>query len=73
MDYYYSKNKSRPGKNRPYYHNQRTPLDSYYSRNLANMDPKQDSLIIDENTVYEIDEECFKKLIDSKKTNKNRK
>lgn len=70
MDYYYSKNNSKPNKNIPYYHKEKTALDSYYSRNSTDINPNKDTLIIDGNTVYEIDEECFKKHLQAKKASR---
>ncbi len=68
MDYYYSKNNSNLNKNRSHYQNQRTPLNSDYIKDLRDMNSIQDTLIIDGNTVYEIDEECFEKLVKSNKS-----
>ena len=71
MDYYYSKNNSNTNKNRPYYHNENTPLDSFYSGNLGDKNKKIDTLIIDGNAVYEVDVDCLKNQLNPIKSRKS--
>ena len=62
MTYYYNKNS--------YNHEGKTPYTKKNIKDPTSNFQKTDSLIVDNNTVYEIDEECIKKYLNSINKNK---
>lgn len=65
MDYYSKRNNYSMNTRRSYYQNEQRPN--------RKKDIDLDTLIIDENTVYELDDECIKKYMKSSVSRKNKK
>lgn len=71
MAYYYYKNNCNHEDKIPYHLKKRKDPTSNFYKEYHVKDKETDSLIIDNNTVYEIDEDCIKKYL--KSVNKNKK
>ena len=70
---HYNSNNNNQKLNRYYYQNKENQVNSYSSQYKRNHDVELDTLIIDGNTVYEIDDDCIKNHSNSSQTKKYRK
>ncbi len=65
MTYYYNKNNCNHEDKAPYTKKDRKDPTSNFHKRFQTREEKTDSLIIDSNTVYEVDEECIEKYLSS--------